>query len=81
MRMAVFLVLFGSAIPVCFAQDSQVANPPPASTISGPGANALPNPPPEPDLPVLPINLPVALRLANSNPIDVQVEVQRAVRG
>ena len=73
MRTAVFLVLFGIAIPTCFAQDPQVANPPPQSTISGTDAGALPNPPAEADLPVLPINLAVALRLANSNPIDVQV--------
>ena len=73
MRMALFLLLFGSAIQVCLAQDSRGAKLAAELPRSSSGTGALPNPSPEPDLPVLPINLPVALRLANSNPIDVQV--------
>jgi outer membrane protein TolC len=45
-----------------------------------PGTVQLQTPTPEPELPVLPINLPTALQLANTQPIDVQLALER-VRG
>jgi outer membrane protein TolC len=55
-----------------------------ASGVSGfgvqPGTVQLQTPAPEAELPVLPINLPTALQLANTQPIDVQLALER-VRG
>jgi len=45
-----------------------------------PGSVQLQTPAPESELPVLPINLPTALQLANTQPIDVQLALER-VRG
>ncbi len=78
MRLAIGLVLFWCVAGVTLAADPPGGFPPPEAANSSSNASpTLPSPPVEADLPVLPINLPAALRLANSQPIDVQVAAVR----
>lgn len=74
----VFLGLLG-AISVCLAQAPPENLPPPRMLKDGEGIQ-LASPPPEEDLRVLPINLPTALYLSGSRPIDVALAAER-IRG
>lgn len=73
----------GLSIQQSFAQQVPSGGPD-SSAVSSfgvqPGTVQLQTPAPEAELPVLPINLPTALQLANTQPIDVQLALER-VRG
>ncbi len=63
---------------ICLAQPLQIATIPGSEQREG--SVQLASPPPEPCAEVLPINLPTALHLAGSRPIDVQLAAER-IRG
>ena len=76
-------VCAGLIVERSFAQQlpARSGNPSPVTNFEiQPGTVQLQTPAPEPELPVLPINLPTALQLANTQPIDVQLALER-VRG
>ncbi len=74
MCLAIRLAVCCCVLGVCLTADLRGGPTPPETANS---VTALPAPPVEADLPVLPINLPAALQLANSQPIDVQVAAVR----
>ena len=83
MRFAACLFSAFALAMTCLAQSespSSLAPPVAPSRATSPGAPSLPSAPVESDLPVLMINLPTALKLAGSRPIDVQLAQERVRR-